>query len=118
MIYGVPEVDTCNKERVKLFCIGRTLETLPPTSYAAKFHIMHSHYQASVRNQAHFTQLPKWDVCIGTVGYYHGCFLCHLSRKLAGRSPHVAVRRGDSANVVAAGKFRMELPGVQLQDTW
>ena len=38
-IYGVPEVDTCNKARVKLFCIGRTQETLPPTSDAAKFHI-------------------------------------------------------------------------------
>ena len=52
-IYGVPEVDTFNKARVKLYCIGRTQETLPPTSDAAKFHIMRSHYQASVWNQAH-----------------------------------------------------------------
>ena len=51
-IYGVPEVDTCNKARVKLFCIGRTQETLPTTSDAAKFHIMHSYYQASVWNQS------------------------------------------------------------------
>jgi len=33
-MYGVPEVDTCNKARVKLFCIGRAHETLPPTSDA------------------------------------------------------------------------------------
>ena len=52
-IYGVPEVDTCNKARVKLFCISHTQETLPPTSDAAKFHIMRSNYQASVWNQAH-----------------------------------------------------------------
>ena len=31
-IYGVPEVDTCNKTRVKLYCIGCTQDTLPPTS--------------------------------------------------------------------------------------
>ena len=47
-IYGVPEVDTCSEARVKLFCIGGTQETLPPTADAAKYHIMHSHYQASV----------------------------------------------------------------------
>ena len=52
-IYAVPEVDTCNKARVKLFCIGRAQETLPPTSDAAKCHTMRSHYQASVWNQAH-----------------------------------------------------------------
>ena len=40
MIYGVPEVDTCNKARVKSFCIGRTQDTLPPNSDAAKFHII------------------------------------------------------------------------------
>ena len=48
-----PYIDTCNKARVKLFCIGRTQETLPTTSDAAKFHIMRSHYQASVWKQAH-----------------------------------------------------------------
>ena len=52
-MYGSPKVDTCNKARVKLFCIGRAQENLPPTSDAAKFHIMRSHYQASVWNQAH-----------------------------------------------------------------
>ena len=52
-IYDVPEVDTCNKARVKLFCIGRAQNTLPPTSDAAKCHIMRSYYQASVWNQAH-----------------------------------------------------------------
>ena len=56
----MPEVDTCNKARVKLFRIGRTQETLPPTSDTAKFHIMRSHYQASVWNQAHspYPDLP------------------------------------------------------------
>ena len=39
-IYGVPEVDTCNKARVKLLCKGRPQETLPPTSDAVRFHIM------------------------------------------------------------------------------
>ena len=52
-IYGVPEVDTCNKVRVELFCIGRTQETLPTTSDAANTHIMRTHYEASVWNQAH-----------------------------------------------------------------
>ena len=47
-IYAVPEGDTCNKARVKLFCIGRTQETLQPTTDAAKFHIMRSYCQASV----------------------------------------------------------------------
>ena len=44
----MPEVDTWNKARVNWFCVGRTQETLPPTSDAAKFHIIRSHYQASV----------------------------------------------------------------------
>ena len=52
-LYGVPEADTCDKARVKLFCIGQVQEALPPTSDAAQFHIMRSHYQASVWNQAH-----------------------------------------------------------------
>ena len=34
------------------FYVGRTQETLPPTSDAAKFHIMRSHYQTNVWNQA------------------------------------------------------------------
>ena len=54
-IYGVPEFDTCNKARVMLFCIGRTQDTLSPASDAATFHIMRSHYQASVWNQAHLS---------------------------------------------------------------
>ena len=52
-LYGVPEADTCDEARVKLFCIGRPQEALPPTSDAARFHIMRSHYQASVWIQAH-----------------------------------------------------------------
>ena len=68
-IYGVPVVDTCNKPRVKLFCIGRTQETLPPTSDAAKFHTMRSHYQASVWNQAHspYPDLPP----VTEMGWMH-----------------------------------------------
>ena len=46
-------VDTCDKARVKLFCEGRSQECLPPTSDAVKFHIMRSHYQATIWNQAH-----------------------------------------------------------------
>ena len=68
-IYGVPKVDTCNKARVKLFCIGHAQETLPPTSDAAKFHIMRSHYQASVWNQAH---LPHPDLPpVTEMGWMH-----------------------------------------------
>ena len=52
-IYSVLEVDTCNKARVKLFCIGGAQETLPPTADAAKCHIMRSHYQTCVWNKAH-----------------------------------------------------------------
>ena len=52
-IYGVSHVDTCDKARVKLFCEGRSQECLPPTSDAVKFHIMRSHYQATIWNQAH-----------------------------------------------------------------
>ena len=109
-ICGVSEVDTCNKARVKLYCIGRTQETLPPTADAAKFHIMRSHYQASVWNQAHspYPDLPP----VTEMGWMHqegqlllrGCFLCHLSRKLAVRSPHVVVRR-------------VPQPTLQLQET-
>lgn len=52
-IYGVPEVHTLDKARVKLFCSGRSQESLPPTSDAARFHIMRAHYQASIWSQAH-----------------------------------------------------------------
>lgn len=33
-LYGVPEADTCDEVRVKLFCIGRAKEAVPPTSDA------------------------------------------------------------------------------------
>jgi len=52
-LYGVPEAQTCDEARVKLFCRGRPQESLPPTSDAAQFHIMRSHYQASVWINAH-----------------------------------------------------------------
>ena len=54
------EVDTWNKAQVNWFCIGRTQDTLPPTSDAATFHFMRSYYQVSVWNQAHslYPDLP------------------------------------------------------------
>ena len=68
-MYGVPEVDTSNKARVKLFCIGRAHKTLPTTSNATKFHIMRAHYQASVWNQAH---LPCPDLLpVTEIGWMH-----------------------------------------------
>ena len=109
-IYGVPEVDTCNKARVKLFCIGHPQETLPPTSDAAKFHIMRSHYQASVWNQAHCPHpvLPP----VNEMGWIHkdGQLVPQLLsllpiRKYVLRSHHVAVQRGASVIAAAAGKF-------------
>ena len=33
--YGVPDVDSCNEAQVKLFCMGRSQETLPLISDAA-----------------------------------------------------------------------------------
>ena len=70
-ICGVPEVDTCNKPRVKVFCIGHrpTIETLLPTLDAAKFHIMRSHYQASIWNQARspYPDLPP----VTEMGWMH-----------------------------------------------
>jgi len=53
----VPEVDTCNKVDVKLFCIGRLQEILPTTRDTSKFHIMPLLYQTSVWNQAHSPNL-------------------------------------------------------------
>jgi len=53
----VPEVDTCRKAEVKLFCIGRPQEILPTTSDTTKFHIMPLLYQTSVWNQAHSPNL-------------------------------------------------------------
>ena len=55
--------------KFNLFCVGRTQETLPPTSDAAKFHIMRSHYQASVWNQAHspYPDLPP----VTEMGWMH-----------------------------------------------
>ncbi len=68
-MYGVPEVDTGNKVRVKLFCKGRPQETLPPTSDAVKFHIMRSHYQVTIWNQAH---LPHPDLPpVDEMGWMH-----------------------------------------------
>ena len=59
-LYGVSEADTCDMARVKLFCTGHPQEKLPPTSDAAKFHIVRAHYQANVWNQAHvsYPDLP------------------------------------------------------------
>ena len=112
-IYGVPEVDTCNKARVKLYCIGRTQETLPTTSDAAKFHIMRSHYQASVWNQAHspYADLPP----VTEMGWMHldGRLVPRLlslppipkaCREITSCGCTI-IRRGASANAAAAGKF-------------
>ena len=52
-LYGVPKPDTCEEAPVKLFCIGRAQEALLPTSDATRFHILRSHYQASVWIHAH-----------------------------------------------------------------
>ena len=96
--------------RLKLFCIGRAHETLPPTSDAAKFHIMRAHYQASVWNQAHlpYPDLPP----VTEMGWMHlgGQLVQWLLslppiQMLAGRSRHVVVGKGASANAAAAGKF-------------
>ena len=117
-IYCVPKVDTCNKARVKLYCIGRTQDALPPTSDAAKFHIMRSHYQASVWNQAYspYADLPP----VTEMGWMH------LDSRLVSRLLSLLpipkacrditscgctiIRRGASANAAAAGKFLWNAP--------
>jgi len=49
----MPDAESCDEARVKLFCMGHPQESLPPTSDTARFDIRRSHYQASVWNQAH-----------------------------------------------------------------
>lgn len=51
-LYGVPESNSCDQARVKLFCKFKTQETLPPTTDALQFHIQRAHYQSMVWNQA------------------------------------------------------------------
>ena len=63
-IYGVADVDACNKARVKLLCIGRTQESLP--SMLATFHSMRSHYQAIVWNSP-YPGLPP----VTKIGWMH-----------------------------------------------
>ena len=68
-IYEVAEVDTCNKARVKLLCIGRNQETLPSISDAATFHIMRSHHQAIAWNHVYspYPDLPP----VTEMGWMH-----------------------------------------------
>ena len=54
-IYGVTDVDTCDKARVKLFSRSLSHESLPPTTDAAQLHIQRSHYQTNVWIQADTT---------------------------------------------------------------
>ena len=124
-MYGVPEVDTCNKARVKLVCIGRAQETLPPTSDAAKFHIVRPHYQASVWNQAHspYPDLPP----VMEMGWMH--LDGQLVPQVLSR-PHIpkacreiiscGCTKGCLSQRCSCRKFRMECieRGVQLQETW
>lgn len=60
-IYGSAGEEDIDKVRVKLFIGSRSMQTLPPTSDALRFHIQRVHYQASVWRQAHCTHpnLPE-----------------------------------------------------------
>ena len=109
-MYGIPEVDTCNKARVKLFCLGRAQDNLPPTSDAAKFHIMRSHYQPSVWNQAHLQHpdLPpvtKMGWMQSEVQLVPRLLSLPPIPRLTRRSPPVVVQKVASANAAAAWKF-------------
>lgn len=68
-LYGVPEVQSCDQARVKLFCLARPQESLPPTSDAALSHIKRSHYQASIWNQAHLPNPNLPDIT--EMGWIH-----------------------------------------------
>ena len=106
-IYGVLEVDTCNKARVKFFVSVVNKRLCHQPHISAKFHIMRSHYQASVWNQAHspYPALPP----VTEMGWMHldGRLVPRLLSlpPTTGRSPHVVVRMGASAN--AAGHVDM-----------
>ena len=52
-LYNTQDVTTVDKARSQLFMKSRAPESLPPTSDALSFHIMRSHYQATVWRQAH-----------------------------------------------------------------
>ena len=110
-IYGVPEVDTCNKARVKLFCIGRTQKTLPTTSDAATFHIMRSHYKASVWNQAHspYPDLPP----VTEMGWMH--LDGRLVPRLLSLPPITKACREITSCGCTSGYLSQR---VQLQETW
>ena len=96
----------------QLLCVGRTQETLPPTSDAAKFHIMRSYYQASVWNKAHslYPDLPP----VTEMGWMH--LDGRLEPRLLSLPPIPKAcreiiscgctnRRRASANATAARKF-------------
>ena len=62
-MYGVPDVDICNKARVKLFCISHQHRMQQRSTSCA------AHYQASVLNQAH---LPCPDLLpVTEMGWMH-----------------------------------------------
>ena len=52
-LYNTQDVTTMDKARSQLFMKSRAPESLPPTRDALSFHIMRSHYQATVWRQAH-----------------------------------------------------------------
>ena len=54
-IYGIFEEGDVDKARVILFTGSRSMQALPPTSNALRFHIQRAHHQASVWRQAHCT---------------------------------------------------------------
>jgi len=51
-LYGVPESNSCDQARVKLFCKIKSPEALPPTTDALKYHVQRAHYQSLVWKQA------------------------------------------------------------------
>jgi hypothetical protein len=51
-IYGVTDVDTCDKARVKLFSKCLCQELLPPTTDAVQLHIQRANYETMVWIQA------------------------------------------------------------------
>ena len=113
-IYGVPEVDTCNKARVNWFCMGRTQETLPPTSDAAKFHIMRSHHQASVWNQAHspYPDLPT----VTEMGWMLAPRL--LSLPPIPKACSEITSCGCTKGCLSQRCSYQKILGVQMQETW
>jgi len=108
-MYGVPEVDTCNKASVKLFVsFVHTKLSQQPRMQQRSTSCEHTIKQVSgTKHTCHvliFCLSMKWDGCTWMASESHGSYLCRRYRNHVGRSPHVAVQMDVLPNAAAIGK--------------